>query len=48
MVKFNLGELMITMKNGHAHHEFIVAQLLERPTGIWEAMGSIPIGTNYK
>ncbi len=31
-------------KNGPAHHESLVAQWLEPPTGIWEAMGSIPVG----
>ena len=25
-------------------HESLIAQWLERPTGIWEAMGSIPVG----
>ena len=31
--------------NGLAHHESVVAQWLKHPTGIWEAMGSIPVGT---
>ena len=31
MVKFKLGELMITVKNGQAHHEFIVPQLFRAP-----------------
>ena len=27
------------------HQESLIAQWLEHPTGIWEAMGSIPVGT---
>ena len=27
-----------------AHHEFAIAQWLERPTGIWKVMGSTPVG----
>ena len=31
--------------NGLAHQESLVAQWLEPPNGIWEAIGSIPVGT---
>ena len=26
------------------HHESLIAQWLERPTGIWKVMGSTPVG----
>ena len=27
-----------------AHHESLIAQWLERPTGIWKVMGATPVG----
>ena len=33
----------INLENGLAHQESPIAQWLERPAGIWEAMGSIPV-----
>ena len=35
---------MNRLVNDLAHQESLVAQWLERPTNIWEAMGSIPVG----
>ena len=34
----------MNLVNGLAHQESLVAEWVDPPTGIWEAMGSIPVG----
>ena len=34
----------MSLVNGLAHQESLVAHWLERPNAIWEAMGLIPVG----
>ena len=36
----------MNLVHGLAHHESLIAQWLERQTGMWEAMGSIPVGNS--
>ena len=36
----------MNLADGPAHQEFLVAQWLECPTGIWEAIGSTPVGVS--
>ena len=38
----------MSLVNGLHHQESLVAQWLKRPTGIWEAIGSIPVGTEHR